>query len=209
MQAINFSDTEYSDENAILINAWVDEVGHQFEQSAYFNQLSAEKQECCQYLLHGFFDYCYSYCLVAPSKLTQEAIHEIMLDVMPRKFSCDRATFEAFAPVMAQFMKFCEENHYMTETDALQKYIYHIAPQMIERSESRENWGMAKSFAMGNFYSHGEDGEDSEYTTVKYRPQATVLPYRRESPKNGRNDPCPCNSGKKYKKCCLLTAKDK
>jgi hypothetical protein len=26
---------------------------------------------------------------------------------------------------------------------------------------------------------------------------------RRESPKVGRNDPCPCGSGKKYKKCCL------
>ena len=25
---------------------------------------------------------------------------------------------------------------------------------------------------------------------------------RRESPKIGRNDPCPCGSGKKYKKCC-------
>jgi hypothetical protein len=25
-----------------------------------------------------------------------------------------------------------------------------------------------------------------------------------ESPKVGRNDPCPCGSGKKYKKCCLL-----
>ncbi len=24
----------------------------------------------------------------------------------------------------------------------------------------------------------------------------------RESPKVGRNDPCPCGSGKKYKKCC-------
>ncbi len=24
----------------------------------------------------------------------------------------------------------------------------------------------------------------------------------RESPKVGRNDPCPCNSGKKFKKCC-------
>ena len=22
-------------------------------------------------------------------------------------------------------------------------------------------------------------------------------------PKTGRNDPCPCGSGKKYKKCCL------
>ncbi|MEJ2309150.1 MAG: UPF0149 family protein [Gammaproteobacteria bacterium] len=26
---------------------------------------------------------------------------------------------------------------------------------------------------------------------------------RREEPKIGRNDPCPCGSGKKYKKCCL------
>ncbi|WP_455721595.1 IS1096 element passenger TnpR family protein [Agathobacter sp.] len=27
-------------------------------------------------------------------------------------------------------------------------------------------------------------------------------PYRRDTPKVGRNDPCPCGSGKKYKKCC-------
>lgn len=27
-------------------------------------------------------------------------------------------------------------------------------------------------------------------------------PIVRESPKVGRNDPCPCGSGKKYKKCC-------
>jgi SEC-C motif-containing protein len=26
--------------------------------------------------------------------------------------------------------------------------------------------------------------------------------YRREAPKVGRNDPCPCGSGKKFKKCC-------
>lgn len=27
-------------------------------------------------------------------------------------------------------------------------------------------------------------------------------PIVRETPKIGRNDPCPCGSGKKYKKCC-------
>lgn len=27
-------------------------------------------------------------------------------------------------------------------------------------------------------------------------------PIRREGPKVGRNDPCVCGSGKKYKKCC-------
>jgi len=28
-------------------------------------------------------------------------------------------------------------------------------------------------------------------------------PIRRDQPKVGRNDPCPCGSGKKYKQCCL------
>jgi uncharacterized protein YchJ len=27
-------------------------------------------------------------------------------------------------------------------------------------------------------------------------------PFIREDSKVGRNDPCPCGSGKKYKKCC-------
>ena len=30
--------------------------------------------------------------------------------------------------------------------------------------------------------------------------------YRREAPKIGRNDPCPCGSGKKFKKCCGAAA---
>jgi hypothetical protein len=29
-----------------------------------------------------------------------------------------------------------------------------------------------------------------------------VSTFRREQPKVGRNDPCPCGSGKKHKKCC-------
>jgi uncharacterized protein YecA (UPF0149 family) len=34
--------------------------------------------------------------------------------------------------------------------------------------------------------------------TDRFAPE--VLPRRQEV---GRNDPCPCGSGKKYKKCCL------
>jgi len=33
-------------------------------------------------------------------------------------------------------------------------------------------------------------------------PPQNVETYKRETPKVGRNDPCPCGSGKKYKKCC-------
>jgi SEC-C motif-containing protein len=31
-------------------------------------------------------------------------------------------------------------------------------------------------------------------------------PYKAAVPKPGRNEPCPCGSGKKYKHCCLLKA---
>jgi HEAT repeat protein len=30
-----------------------------------------------------------------------------------------------------------------------------------------------------------------------------VVPFKRDLPKIGRNEPCPCGSGLKYKKCCL------
>ncbi|MFO7820831.1 MAG: preprotein translocase subunit SecA [Lentisphaeria bacterium] len=42
----------------------------------------------------------------------------------------------------------------------------------------------------------GSSGGEPEPT----RPQATTI--RRRQPKVGRNDPCPCGSGKKYKQCC-------
>ncbi len=34
------------------------------------------------------------------------------------------------------------------------------------------------------------------------RAQGKVETFRRDEPRIGRNDPCPCGSGKKYKKCC-------
>ncbi len=33
--------------------------------------------------------------------------------------------------------------------------------------------------------------------------QNAQTPFRRETPKVGRNDACPCGSGQKYKRCCL------
>jgi len=41
--------------------------------------------------------------------------------------------------------------------------------------------------------------EQQVQSTEKQTPPPTV---KRDQPKVGRNDPCPCGSGKKYKKCC-------
>jgi uncharacterized protein YecA (UPF0149 family) len=31
-----------------------------------------------------------------------------------------------------------------------------------------------------------------------------LMTVERDAPKVGRNDPCPCGSGRKFKRCCLL-----
>lgn len=43
--------------------------------------------------------------------------------------------------------------------------------------------------------------DEAQWKFVDARPLKTG-PIRREEPKIGRNDPCPCGSGKKHKKCC-------
>jgi SEC-C motif-containing protein len=60
---------------------------------------------------------------------------------------------------------------------------------------------------------HIEDVEQAHHERAKFKMESGawhyaggrmigVDPYRREEPKVGRNEPCPCGSGKKFKKCC-------
>ncbi len=48
---------------------------------------------------------------------------------------------------------------------------------------------------VGAMAAVGEDGDGAGEMTLD-------LPIRRSMPKVGRNEPCPCGSGKKYKNCC-------
>jgi preprotein translocase subunit SecA len=47
--------------------------------------------------------------------------------------------------------------------------------------------------------SRGESAQSAGRETE----EGKGVTFRREGKKTGRNDPCPCGSGKKYKKCCL------
>jgi preprotein translocase subunit SecA len=57
--------------------------------------------------------------------------------------------------------------------------------------ERKQNFVLTRGEGAG--YSGGGETESGKGVTV-----------RRDGKKVGRNDPCPCGSGKKYKKCCLL-----
>jgi uncharacterized protein len=53
------------------------------------------------------------------------------------------------------------------------------------------------------FQEDGGTGEDAEEVEEDEAETAPLEPYINPFRNVGRNDPCPCGSGKKFKKCCL------
>jgi preprotein translocase subunit SecA len=75
--------------------------------------------------------------------------------------------------------------------DTVQKL---FAIQIAKEAEVKEIKAERKqTFILSRGGEAGGETEDGKGVTV-----------RREGKKVGRNDPCPCGSGRKYKKCCLL-----
>ncbi len=55
---------------------------------------------------------------------------------------------------------------------------------------------------MSGWYWFSEQRKKDDRARAAYEAQPEPIPLP-TGPKIGRNDPCPCGSGKKYKKCCL------
>jgi preprotein translocase subunit SecA len=77
--------------------------------------------------------------------------------------------------------------------------------ERIERADAEKHAAAQRAMQM----RHGsEPAADDEPAPSAARgasrppqPRVSVQPVRRDSPKVGRNDPCPCGSGQKFKKC--------
>ena len=64
--------------------------------------------------------------------------------------------------------------------------------------------GRAEEMAQRMQFKHEEVapvGADDGQEPAEQASAAPAAPVTRDGPKVGRNDPCPCGSGKKYKQC--------
>jgi len=77
-----------------------------------------------------------------------------------------------------------------------QKELRGVFTSLPQKTEHREFGGLSATSAQVRMSQEDEGGASREEAPA---PSRTV---RHEGPKVGRNDPCPCGSGKKYKKCC-------
>ncbi|CAN5527738.1 preprotein translocase subunit SecA [soil metagenome] len=74
---------------------------------------------------------------------------------------------------------------------------------------------LPQNLLQGDFPTGTNPGVSVQPTVETSAPQSTAAPtaaahlelsMKRETPRVGRNDPCPCGSGKKFKSCCGRTA---
>ena len=82
-----------------------------------------------------------------------------------------------------------------------------------EQGLEQDETGMVEFIAhykqQGHMLQHHEVGRFQKYHHVWHYTEGrtpSIETVRHEQPKVGRNDPCSCGSGKKYKKCCGVAA---
>jgi preprotein translocase subunit SecA len=103
--------------------------------------------------------------------------------------------YKLFEELMANISREIVSNLFRSASslEAFEKFLASLPQQLIHEEAPS---GFAQGTGPGaSSQAGGEEGMVEE-AIKKSRP------VRREMPKVGRNDPCPCGSGKKYKNCC-------
>ena len=77
--------------------------------------------------------------------------------------------------------------------------------ELIKKDHDAERWMNAVAPTLVEIHTYWKARRDARPAGLvgdDFRLGGQRAPITREAPKVGRNDPCPCGSGKKFKKCC-------
>lgn len=126
-------------------------------------------------------------------------------------------TIRKFSVIDVQLCMLAEREKVVSQADIIRReypYLYEKVKDFFKRLEEGKNLvylkdSLFKTYCqMEPYISGGYYFE--KYPEEKIRAKGRVLhsadseySYTRSSKKIGRNDPCPCGSGKKYKHCCM------
>lgn len=112
-----------------------------------------------------------------------------------------REAFDLFGDLMDRIKGEIVQNMFRTGSslEALQGFWESLNRMMVHNNASAINSAKQQA-AQQNRSTPGHNPPPGAAPEAPPKPIAP--PIRRDAPGVGRNDPCPCGSGKKYKKCC-------
>jgi len=196
-----------------------EELAGRFMESEAAGKLDPELFEDAGFIVNHVLEYAWVYVGSSPEELNEYTLEEVLLEVFPRKITAERDLFEKVAPVTEVLLRWLESEGILADTSSLVETVRGWADTIAANGMDPQYWGMAKSFVM-QARADGVDTQDEQAMQrylVEYnlrrmernlsaqpdiRDLSPTMPIVEQSPKIGRNAPCPCGSGRKYKKCC-------
>jgi hypothetical protein len=202
-------DKRYSEKNFNSVKKSADDYVEQFKKSSLFMKLKHHEKKETQLVISAFSEMMYNYFLTTPVHWNARRALECCTIIMPRKVVAPKMYFNSVEPVLTAFMDFCADKGYVPEGKTIARRLRGVTEIIIRESENSEFWGIGKEL-LRNAESSGvnlSDSKELEEFLKNYKPgnrSPRELKSSFENIKPGRNDSCPCGSGKKYKKCCGL-----
>ncbi|MDA0282743.1 MAG: SEC-C metal-binding domain-containing protein [Planctomycetota bacterium] len=200
--------------------AWCTRLLNKFAGSSEFTSLPKSE--------YGFVDYLLqfgaNYLGVSLATMSVSDLNEIVFSIIPRKVMLEAEFAADVIREFNAFFLFVDREYSLAGAKKLANLLDgEAAKRLANELGNRSNFGMAKSFfsagkaagydmtsqddlnqfAMAYNSSLGQPTVDAGSGNLLTSDDEECVPtIRRQSPRIGRNDPCPCGSGKKYKKCC-------
>jgi len=149
------------------------------------------------------------------------SVREFLHDFVPRKVSVEADGAAAIIAELTAFWEYVGRVYALPQSPSIIEWLKadDLVAELKDGLSNPANFGMAKSlFSAGSNagYDMTTEAGMAEFM-VAYNQSLTANQSEpapeddlrgfgetivRESPRVGRNDPCPCGSGKKFKKCC-------
>jgi hypothetical protein len=198
---------DYSDKEMERIQGQMHEWVAEFSKSKHFDQLSEDQKQESEFIMETFSEFMYSHHGLSPHEWNVVELEECCLETLPRKVSADEIYFQSIAPVLCAFFAFAEGKSVLKNASMLVKRVRAIDKQIVKNASDPEHWGISKSLVMGAEDAGIDVMDEGELDQVITVHDEETLSQPKAEPvhvgqKIGRNEPCPCGSGKKYKKCC-------
>lgn len=197
-----------------LAGDWVNQLYNHFARSPEADEYRSNHSDEPLGWGVSLFDYIHGY--------ESQTIHEVRPDTFdyalfhhfPRKIMDPALDAQAVIDEFYALFKFLERRYGLENAGACKQYIEErddLAEDFEEAMGDESVFGMAKSFFSAGASAGFDMGKQSDIDIfTKLLNESGGLdsprlqqPYKASDADVGRNDPCPCGSGRKYKKCCL------
>lgn len=160
------------------IQKTMEALWNEYSKTPLFLALPPETKRQAIPVLMFFSKFMHEYEGYEPERWTVSAAKQTFLETVPQKLDASDELYRAFRPVLASFFRFLATKNFMPEAGRLADDLDSTGDEFFRRAKER-------------------------WTRKHSTPLSLVASTFASKNKVGRNDACPCGSGKKYKKCCL------